>query len=171
MRSSTTVPPSGAIGLSPRKIAATRVSTCGMCWRKYWIAWPTSGPPWNARTATSCATRLRASAALTSYPRRRARIDSRIATARSRGSSAADGPSTAKATRGALNQTHGIAMAAHVMKEAVARAKIDAGEGPPGALTTAERQELAQLRRENHQLRMEREILKKATAFFAKESS
>jgi acetyl-CoA C-acetyltransferase len=34
----------------------------------------------------------------------------------------------AKAQRGALNQTHGIAMAAHVMKEAVARAKIDAGE-------------------------------------------
>jgi acetyl-CoA C-acetyltransferase len=34
----------------------------------------------------------------------------------------------AKATRGALNQTHGIAMAAHVMKAAVARAKIDAGE-------------------------------------------
>lgn len=34
----------------------------------------------------------------------------------------------AKATRGALNQTHGIAMASHVMKEAVARAKIEAGE-------------------------------------------
>lgn len=34
----------------------------------------------------------------------------------------------AKATRGALNQTHGIAMAAHVMKQAVARAKIEAGE-------------------------------------------
>lgn len=34
----------------------------------------------------------------------------------------------AKATRGALNQTHGIAMAAHVMKEAIARAKIDARE-------------------------------------------
>lgn len=34
----------------------------------------------------------------------------------------------AKATRGALNQAHGIAMAAHVMKQAVARAKIEAGE-------------------------------------------
>jgi acetyl-CoA C-acetyltransferase len=34
----------------------------------------------------------------------------------------------ARATRGALNQTHGIPMAAHVMREAVARAKIDAGE-------------------------------------------
>jgi acetyl-CoA C-acetyltransferase len=34
----------------------------------------------------------------------------------------------AKAQRGALNQTHGIAMAAHVMKEAVARARIEAGD-------------------------------------------
>jgi acetyl-CoA C-acetyltransferase len=34
----------------------------------------------------------------------------------------------AKATRGALNQTHGIPMAAHVLKEAVKRAKIEAGE-------------------------------------------
>ncbi|WP_395647063.1 thiolase family protein [Terricaulis sp.] len=34
----------------------------------------------------------------------------------------------AKAVRGALNQTHGIAMAAHVLKEAVVRAKMDAGE-------------------------------------------
>lgn len=34
----------------------------------------------------------------------------------------------AKAQRGALNQTHGIAMAAHVLREAVARAGIEAGE-------------------------------------------
>jgi transposase len=47
--------------------------------------------------------------------------------------------------------------------------EIDAGKGPAGALTTAEKQELAQLRRENRTLRMERDILKKATAFFAKE--
>ena len=31
----------------------------------------------------------------------------------------------AKAQRGALNQTHGIPLAAHVMKEAVARAKVE----------------------------------------------
>ena len=43
--------------------------------------------------------------------------------------------------------------------------------GEPKDLTTPERAELAQLRRENRQLRMEREILKKATAFFAKEST
>jgi transposase len=37
-------------------------------------------------------------------------------------------------------------------------------------LTTAERQELAQLRRDNKRLAEEREILKKAAAFFAMES-
>ena len=36
-------------------------------------------------------------------------------------------------------------------------------------LTTAEREELSQLRKENRQLRVEREILKNAAAFFAKE--
>ena len=35
---------------------------------------------------------------------------------------------------------------------------------------TAQEAELARLRRENEQLRMEREILKKAAVFFAKES-
>src|SRR5882762_3189225 len=49
------------------------------------------------------------------------------------------------------------------------RADVDRGEGPPGALTTAEREELTRLRRENKRLQMEREILKKAAAFFAKE--
>jgi transposase-like protein len=50
------------------------------------------------------------------------------------------------------------------------QAEIDSGEGPVGALTTAEREELAQLRKRVKTLEMEREILKKATAFFAKES-
>ena len=39
---------------------------------------------------------------------------------------------------------------------------------PP--LTDDERSELQRLRQENRQLRMERDILKKATAFFAKQS-
>jgi transposase len=38
-------------------------------------------------------------------------------------------------------------------------------------LTTSEREELATLKRENKTLRMEREILKKAAAFFAKETT
>ena len=37
-------------------------------------------------------------------------------------------------------------------------------------LTTDERTELSALRREVHQLRQERDILKKATAFFAKQT-
>jgi transposase len=53
----------------------------------------------------------------------------------------------------------------------VRQAEIDDGKGPAGALTTAEREELAALRRENKTLRLEREILKKATAFFAKETT
>jgi transposase-like protein len=56
------------------------------------------------------------------------------------------------------------------LREWVRRAEIDAGNGPPGALTTAERQELAQLRRDVRRLKMERDILKAAATFFAKES-
>src|SRR5437762_2765745 len=50
----------------------------------------------------------------------------------------------------------------------VQQADVDAGRGAPGELTTAEKDELQRLRRENKVLRMERDILKKATAFFAK---
>jgi transposase len=57
------------------------------------------------------------------------------------------------------------------LREWVRRAEVDAGQGPPGALTTAEREELMRLRRENKRLQMEREILKKAAAFFAKETT
>lgn len=56
------------------------------------------------------------------------------------------------------------------LREWVRRADIDEGKGPPGALTTAEREELARLRRENKRLQMERDILKAAATFFAKES-
>jgi transposase-like protein len=45
-----------------------------------------------------------------------------------------------------------------------------AGTAVAGALTGTERDELNRLRRENKRLVMEREILKKAAAFFAKES-
>jgi len=53
----------------------------------------------------------------------------------------------------------------------VRQAEVDAGRGALGALTTEEREELGRLRRENRTLRMERDILKKATAFFAKENA
>jgi transposase-like protein len=52
----------------------------------------------------------------------------------------------------------------------VRQAEIDAGRGKPGEVTTQEREELQRLRREVKTLRLEREILKKAAAFFAKEN-
>jgi transposase len=50
----------------------------------------------------------------------------------------------------------------------VKQAQADSGKGPPGVMTTAEKEELAQLRKEVRELREDREILKKAAAFFAK---
>lgn len=50
----------------------------------------------------------------------------------------------------------------------VNQAKIDAGDKP--GLTSEEREELRRLRKENRTLRMERDLLKKATAYFARES-
>jgi transposase len=50
----------------------------------------------------------------------------------------------------------------------VRQARVDAGEVE--GLTTDERDELRRLRAENRTLRMERDLMKKAAAFFAKDS-
>jgi transposase len=50
----------------------------------------------------------------------------------------------------------------------VKQAEIDQGERP--GLTSEERAELSRLRRENQRLQMDVDLLKRATAFFAKET-
>jgi len=62
-------------------------------------------------------------------------------------------------------------LTASALRTWVMRAKADRTKGKSGGLTTAERDELARLRKENRQLRLERDLLKKAAAFFAKENT
>jgi len=50
----------------------------------------------------------------------------------------------------------------------VRQARVDRGERV--GVSTTEREEMVKLRRENTQLRMERDLLKRATAFWVKES-
>jgi len=71
-------------------------------------------------------------------------------------------------TIGAISKELGLTETA--VRRWVNQAEIDEGRGAAGSLTTAERDELSQLRRRVKQLEMEREILKKAAAFFAKEN-
>ncbi len=51
----------------------------------------------------------------------------------------------------------------------VKQARTDRGEGPAGALTSVEREELTQLRRKVRELEKAVVILGKATAFFAQD--
>ena len=61
-------------------------------------------------------------------------------------------------------------LTASALTEWVARARADRTKGRTG-LTSEERAELARLRKEVRELKMERDILKKAAAFFAKHST
>ena len=56
------------------------------------------------------------------------------------------------------------------VREWVKQAERNAGTRTDGGLTTAERDELNELRRDNRRLREDVEILKRATAFFVKET-
>jgi transposase len=59
---------------------------------------------------------------------------------------------------------------AQTIRKWVAQADRDEGRRRDG-LTTPEREELNRLRRENRQLKLEREILSKAAAWFARETN
>ena len=66
--------------------------------------------------------------------------------------------------------TRDLGINEQTLRNWVKRAEIDAGRGDPSGLTSDERAELVRLRRENRVLQQEREILKKAAAWFAKET-
>jgi transposase-like protein len=82
----------------------------------------------------------------------------------------ADAVKLVKAGRSVPDVARELDLTDTALREWVKRAEIDAGNGPPGALTTVEREELTRLRREVKRLQMERDILKAAATFFAKES-
>ena len=64
---------------------------------------------------------------------------------------------------------HELGVSSNALREWAKRSDLDAGRRSDG-LTTSEREELRRLRRENKILAEERDILKKAAAFFAGET-
>ncbi len=64
-----------------------------------------------------------------------------------------------------------LGVSSEALRSWLRQADADVGVGPPGVLTSDEREELRRLRRENQVLRQEREIMKKAAACCAQETS
>ena len=85
------------------------------------------------------------------------------------GVSAADG-GTGLAGRKFADLEKEFGCTSWTIRQWVKQADRDSGRGD-GGLASEERQELTRLRRENRQLKLEREILSKAAAWFAKEST
>ena len=63
-----------------------------------------------------------------------------------------------------------LGVSSEALRHWLRRADADEGRGQPGDLTTDEREERRRLRREVKTLQQEREILRKAAAYFAKEA-
>jgi len=81
----------------------------------------------------------------------------------------ADAVRMVRETRNLAQVARDLDLTESALRHWVKQADIDEGHGPEGALTSEEREELRRLRRENRTLQMERDFLKKAAAFFAKE--
>jgi len=61
-----------------------------------------------------------------------------------------------------------LGVAAGSIRQWARQIEVDAGPGGSGALTTAEREELSALRKNNRELERERDFLQQAAAYFAK---
>jgi transposase len=64
----------------------------------------------------------------------------------------------------------GLGVSPEGLRNWVKQDQVDRGEGASGGLTSAEHEELRRLRRQNLEQQRTIEVLKKATAFFARES-
>ena len=83
------------------------------------------------------------------------------------GGSGGGGSSGVGRTAPLTRVAHDLGVSVETLRAWVKQDDIDGGRRD--GLTTEEREELRQLRRENRLLKMEREVLKKAAVFFAKE--